>query len=256
MTFESKNEVIHCIGDSHTSLFSGHNKISPYWPEMTNHSLSQFRVYHLGPALAFSLWKNDSKTRSKDKLIEITTKVLPQNSKILMCFGEIDCRAHLIKIAKEHNRSWSEIAEKCILKYFDAISYVSNLGHNIIIYNAIPSSRKNKPNTGFPTYGNCKERNEMTKIFNSHLKKNCDEHGIPFLNTFDCFVHDSGLTNRYYYKDRIHLSQRAIPKTMKALEDCLPAFVFNEKYFRSSLSSRFLNIFLNYFGKNRTTDAL
>ena len=242
MALKSKNEIIHCLGDSHTSLFSGQDKISPYWPEFPHQSLSQFEVYHLGPALANSLWKKQSKTRSRDKLIEITTKIVPQNSKILMCFGEIDCRAHLIKIAKEENKSWSEIAEKCMLKYFEAINYVSELGHDVVIYNVIPSSRKTKPNTGFPTYGHCNERNKMTKIFNSFLKNNCNQQGIPFIDTFDCFVHDSGLTNRFYYKDRIHLSQRAIPKTMKAIENCLPDFVFNKKDFRPSLYSRFFNI--------------
>ena len=106
------------------------------------------------------------------------------------------------------------------------IEKLMQTGHKFIIYNAIPSTRKNKPNTAFPSYGNCKERNEITMLFNKFSQNKCTSLKIIFKNTYNLFTHKNGLTNRKFYKDRIHLSQRALLPTMTTLEKSLTGFVF------------------------------
>lgn len=65
------SQVIHCIGDSHVSLFSGFDAIAPYWPREAPSSISVFKLYHLGPVLAYNLMAEKSTTNSKAKLTEI-----------------------------------------------------------------------------------------------------------------------------------------------------------------------------------------
>lgn len=77
---------IYCFGDSHVSFFGGVNKIQPVWPQKANNYLSFFEIFPLGPALAYNLVKNGTKTKSREKLFKII-KTLPGNSNILMCFG-------------------------------------------------------------------------------------------------------------------------------------------------------------------------
>jgi lysophospholipase L1-like esterase len=226
-TMSKKNEqVIHCIGDSHVSLFGGADKIWPQWPGEVNSNVSELMVYHLGPVLAYNLIEQKSSTNSRKKLEAVLEQVLPPSSWVLLCFGEIDCRAHLLKQAEKTGRCELDVASDCAERYFKALLLVSDSGHNPIAYNAIPSTRKNKPKTGFPTYGNCLKRNNITRLFNAHVKKLCAEANIPFVDTFDQFVDKRGLTLRRFYMDRIHLSQKALPATKAAIERSVPGFVF------------------------------
>jgi lysophospholipase L1-like esterase len=218
------SQVIHCIGDSHVSLFSGLDAIAPYWPHEAPSLISAFKLYHLGPVLAYNLIAEKSTTKSKAKLTEILRTVLPPSSWVLLCFGEIDCRAHLLKQAEKSGRSNEVIVRTCVDRYFKALQFVQEMGHKPIAYNAIPSARRNKPTTGFPTYGNCRQRNQITQIFNDYLELCCREAQIPFVDTFDSFVNKRGLTNRAYYMDRIHLSRRALPVTLVALKRVVPEF--------------------------------
>ena len=230
-----KDEKIYCIGDSHVSLFTGLNTIASYWPSKAISILPQFSVFHLGPVLAYNLVEKKSSTGFYDKISEILERHIPPSSWVLLSSGEIDCRAHLIKQALRNNSSFEEVAEICVDRYFYGIEKLMQMGHKFIIYNAIPSTRKNKPNTEFPSYGNCKERNEITMLFNKFSQNKCTSLKIIFLNTYDLFTHKNGLTNRRFYKNRIHLSQRALLPTMKTLEKSLSGFIYNSSNSRKNI---------------------
>ena len=213
-----KNMKIHCIGDSHVSLFAGENSICPKSPPAYIGKLSQFICHRLGPVLAYNIMKPSSTTDAFNLLSEVVNS-LPAKSWILLCCGEIDCRAHLIKQSEIREWSYEQVVIECIKKYTKVHKYIENLGHNLIFYNVIPSARKDKIKTKYPTYGNCKMRNEITRIFNLHLKKYCKVYNIPFVDTFDLLIDNKGLTNKSFYRDRIHLSNKALPLTIRALNE-------------------------------------
>lgn len=77
---------VNCIGDSHISAFFEKGIIH-------NHSQwfkrDIFNVNHAGPVLAFTL-------DAKESIINLC-KSVPKNEQILLCFGEIDCRAQVGK---------------------------------------------------------------------------------------------------------------------------------------------------------------
>ncbi|MGB0184501.1 MAG: hypothetical protein ACPF9Q_03635 [Opitutales bacterium] len=220
--------VIHCMGDSHTSLFYGLNKVMPTLPRIKKGYLQQFSAYNLGPVLAYNLIEDESTTSSKENLLKLLKEVIPPKSWVLLCFGEIDCRAHLIKHAEKSGQAWELVAQKCAERYLRAAKLVCDEGHHLIIYNSIPSARKDEPNAQYPTYGDCMERNRMTKLFNGCLKSYCRSQKIPFVDTFDSLVDCQGLTRSDYYMDPIHLSQKALGLTMKALSEVVPGFKFKK----------------------------
>lgn len=242
------SDTIYCIGDSHVSFFSGQDLIQPCWPDESSNLLPPFEVFRLGPVLAYNLIKPDATTRGRERLFEVLwhlpcnrrlrrlahelgrlgltpkgrerisrffsglpyNRFFRRNPKVLLCFGEIDCRAHLLKQAEAQNRATGDVIAECVERYFAVILEVKKLGYEIIVWNAIPSTPyETSAGLEFPTYGNCKERNEVTRLFNNMLSNKCSTHGFKFVSVFDELVDHHGITQGEYLFDGFHLGQNA-----------------------------------------------
>lgn len=197
--------MIHCIGDSHASIFSGNERQQPKWPERSNDTLEHFRSYRIGPATAYQL---------KDKrpiLDNILTLVDKDNDSVLFCFGEVDVRAHLKKQMDIQKRSAKDIVTECVDRYFDTVLHYKNLGYNVMIWGPIASWHNSKPYNG-PTFGTNLERNEIAGIFNEYSKLLCINNGITFVSIFSKMLLDNGETNSTYLDGTgIHLSNNTLP---------------------------------------------
>ena len=101
--------MIHVIGDSHVMVFSGKEHI----PDAVDYHgfLPFFRTYRLGPYTAY----HATKLRTLIESI-IAQKVGPDDS-VMLCFGEIDCRAHLVKQSEMQGRSIEDIVSECVDRY-------------------------------------------------------------------------------------------------------------------------------------------
>ena len=119
--------MIHCIGDSHSCFFSGENKIQPTWPEQSFDVLPYFRSYRIGPSTAYNL--NNKKENIIEPLIQSLN--LSEKDKLLFCFGEVDCRAHLIKQSQLQNRGICDIINECVFRYISSIKYYTKYTSNI-----------------------------------------------------------------------------------------------------------------------------
>ena len=69
------NSIIFCIGDSHTSVFSGSgtkaNQImQPVWPEKASNKIRFLRSYRIGPATAYQSIKKINKNEILDLIKE------------------------------------------------------------------------------------------------------------------------------------------------------------------------------------------
>jgi hypothetical protein len=215
------DNTIHCIGDSHASFFSGRNSMQPVWPDRSADTLPFFTSYRLGAVLAYSLPDLNTTMRGREKLIQILDQ-LPRGSRVLFGFGEIDCRVHLLKQVEKQSEDIETVVKNCVERYIGAIAELKR-DFQIIIWGVIPSTTaKETTNVRFPQYGSCLERNKVTKIFNKHLENLAHKHGFLFVTVFDQLVHKNGLTNDAYYIDQVHLSQRAMPFTIRALARVIP----------------------------------
>jgi len=195
--------MIHCIGDSHSNFFSGIDEMQPGYPKICNNILPYFKSYRIGAATAYKL----------ENKVEIIDTIIYENHNfgdyIMFVFGEVDCRLHL---------GINNNTEECVNKYFNFIKLYKK--HNIIVCGPIASSPDHLVKGNIPPHvGNCIERNERTKKFNSLLKNKCDDANILFITIFDIMLLEDGNTNEDYLMDHIHLSQKSMPIMVQRLKN-------------------------------------
>lgn len=204
--------MIHCIGDSHASVFSNEEVMQPVWPMRSNDKSKYFRSYRIGPATAYQL-ENKIST-----IMDIIKNVVKKDDKILFCFGEVDIRAHLIKQSIEQQKDIERIVDECVNRYTNTILYFKNLGYNVMVWGPIASWCNSKPYGG-PSYGTNLERNNVTRLFNENVKNFCDKNDIDFITVFYDMLLENGETNPDSLDDwdgaHIHLSQRMFPIIME-----------------------------------------
>ncbi len=221
---KKKDMVIHCIGDSHANFFCGFDKMQPEWPsDEINNKYSFLNSYRIGPVLAFNLCRNNSSTRGRENLFDLLGQI-PLNSNILFCFGEIDCRAHVILQSERQSKPTKEIVKDVVDRYFFVLKEVQSAGYNVLVWNVIPSAptdinnRINVP-PKYLFHGSCSQRNEVTRQFNQYLKELVTKEGMFFLDFFDALMNEDGTVKlEYYCTDDIHLSQKAMPIVLDELE--------------------------------------
>ena len=216
--------AIYCIGDSHANFFSGSDEMQPEWPgEGIKHFHPFFRAFRIGPVLAYNLCRNNSSTRGREKLMELLS-LFPSKSKVMFCFGEIDCRAHIILQAERQKRPVEGVVRTVAERYFSVIKEVRGMGFTPLIWNVIPSaptdinSKINVP-AKYLFHGTREERNDVTRRFNADLKILAIDHDVFFLDFFDKLMNrDGSVKLEYYCQDDIHLAQKAMPIVLEALK--------------------------------------
>lgn len=213
-------EKIYCIGDSHVVLFSKRDKLLPIW-DFNNRCYREnenFIVYQIGPALAYNLMRQDTKTKSKEK-IECILREIPKGSKIILSFGEIDCRVHLSKrILKEPSKEkQQQIIYSCAERYMEFIKSLKK-DYNPIVFGVPPSNNFPFKDRQYPHLGSGIFRNKITKEFNEYLERNLSKFNVPVVSLYDYLVDKKGQTLVHYQIDGVHLSQRAVPFLIKELE--------------------------------------
>ncbi len=201
--------MIHCIGDSHASIFSGSDTMQPEWPNRSHDLLPFFRSYRIGPATAYNI---ETKRNIIDEIINSSVNL--DKDYVAFCFGEVDCRAHLKKQIDLQKRETKDIVLECVSRYFKTILHYSNLGVKSIAWGPVASHGKENPYTTGPSFGTDEERNKITQLFNEMLKSMCDEEGIKFLTAFyEMTTESNGFrkTNTEYTDSvGIHLNNNAV----------------------------------------------
>jgi len=226
-------DLIHCIGDSHVNLFTGRHYAPRIWPKRSIDLLPNFRTFRLGAPLAYNLPKSGTTSRGRERLFEVLARpdLVPSGSRVLLCFGEIDCRTHLLRQAAAQQRPVADLAAECARRYLGVAAEVAALGFRVLVYNVIASTPREIGDFEFPTYGTCRKRNAATALFNQALRQGCAEAGHGFLENFDLLVDAGGLTRESYYcQDRIHLSQRALAPTVERVRRIVPGMILEKPF--------------------------
>lgn len=222
--------VIHCIGDSHSTFFSGKDQVvvddSPSRP------MPFFKVHHVGPVLAFNLVREGTTTKGRETIFDILEHEVPANAWVMPVFGEIDCRAHIQMQSEKQGEPIERVIESCVANYAQFLDEILAKGYSIIGYNVIPSGPYKckyhlKRKSLCPTYGSQKQRNRISIQFNDLLRNEYSKRQLPFLENFDLLVDSLERTERKFYMDRMHLSPRAIPMTLERLGTIFPSNDFS-----------------------------
>lgn len=183
-----KSKII-SIGDSHSRLFA---------------NLQSVITYPIGPVTAFNLVKENSSTNGREKLFYILDAYSSTENAILLSFGEIDIRAHVIKACIKNRISVRESAIRIAIKYSTVISQIVGRGFSVLVQ-GVHASGSFYNNQSFPTVGRVEDRNYAIKQFNGYLRNFCISLSIPYAS-LDSLVIDANLkTKNEYMRDGCHI---------------------------------------------------
>ncbi|MGK7652161.1 hypothetical protein ACSQ76_07025 [Roseovarius sp. B08] len=105
------------IGDSHVSVFSGANRMIPEYPVVTPSAFPDVMTCRVGPQLAGTLPFATSSTQGRQKVLDLANRI-PTAARIFFVFGEIDCRAHVIRRTNYDSTQIQSVVADTITNYF------------------------------------------------------------------------------------------------------------------------------------------
>ncbi len=188
---------INCIGDSHVSIFYGEKLLGT----TDVYEKDIFTIKHAGPILAFNI-------AEKSDVFNLCVSY-PKNEHILLCFGEIDCRAQVGRHITE-TKNYKMVIDEIVSRYIQFADSIEN--KNIILWGVSPCLKekpfekwfgqfKFRQDLFYATRGTKEERNEYKRYFNKELERICKIKGFKYLS-----IYEEVLENDDLYLDDIHLS--------------------------------------------------
>jgi len=198
----------HCIGDSHVSFFSGYNQLLPLYPSKGKGKYSDFVGYRIGAVLAYSLVKENSSQRGREKIFELLGS-FEKDEIIIFLFGEIDIRCHLLKQTNNSTKNLSNVIDECVNRYVEFLIQIRELGYSVIVMAPVPTSNNYDPE--YPYFGNMIERNNCTNLFNEDLKNKSKIFNIPYFCINQFLIKKNLYTRSEFFFDALHLSTLTIP---------------------------------------------
>ncbi len=214
-----------CVGDSHASFFSGAHSFQFVWPEPSPQLLPHVSGYYIASALAYSLNRRGSSEQGIEKLENfLRSKSLVKGSTLMLSFGEIDLRNHVLNQAGEQGRPVESIVADCVEAYRHAVETTQAAGFRTMIW-APPASRADEgpyPHM-FPTVGTEVERNAATRSFIAALRETMIPLGVPVISIFDEMIGPDLRSDGRYFMDSCHLNMAATPLAIEAIRRGLEA---------------------------------
>ena len=106
----TSSQKIIAFGDSHVGVFDGIPGFEKVW---------------VGAATAYNLINSYSSTKGRDKIFKRLEFAIPDCTSVLFCFGEVDCRSHVLKQCIKSERSIDEVCEHVVSRYFQFVDQIS-----------------------------------------------------------------------------------------------------------------------------------
>ena len=180
-----KVSQIEAFGDSHVNVFKDIRGIS---------------VNYLGPSTAYNLSNPDSSTGGGERLKKRLDALDSRSTAILLCFGEIDCRSHIVKQAFVQKKPIHHVALGVAKSYLDFALFIKSLGFEVIIYGPYGSGSQ------FNSFGLEQHRNKAVKFLNDCLQEICIKNGIYFFSLNHLLVDPlTFFTRQSLLVDDVHL---------------------------------------------------
>jgi hypothetical protein len=216
------------IGDSHSTFWSGHNAIRPgggIFPDVD--------IYHVGPATAHNLYRVDGHTSAFFQAIAGSfAPVRERYGAAVLCFGEIDCRAHVVRHAIVTGRRIEDAVQDTVRNYIHFIDWFARtFAIPIVVWGPGPSTgiRTRSFDPGFPCTGTTVERNFATLTFNEMMESWVRKRsGIAFGTIFHDLVTADGGTREDAHYDGCHIDIRHIDVAVRRLVEALTAAGMND----------------------------
>lgn len=206
--------MIHVIGDSHVCAFRNVDA-PPLNPNESQRSrCARFTVHHRGPELAYTL---SSRT---DEVAAQIRRVCAPEDKVLLVWGEIDVRCHLVKQALVQKTSVEDQVVRCVLKYVGALIEVTQRAKlpRLWVLGPTPNPPGDIPGVWGST-GTSAERAGACREFHTLLRGHLGAVGIAVVSALPALTMLSGECDPKYMLDVCHLNQVGHAHVLRACEE-------------------------------------
>lgn len=183
--------MIHSVGDSHARCsFAG-------IPEVVTHEIGPITMESVGkprPGI--------SSSEMLDMIIE--NQGITEQDTVILCFGEIDIRS---KIQPRIDAGEKEDFIIGQITYDYMITITCSKYKNKMILSITPpaSSTEQWNNPSFPFLGTDKDRARFTKKMNEHLRRQCKEVNIPFLDVYASYKDENDMLTPSLSDGSVHI---------------------------------------------------
>lgn len=206
------NAKLLVVGDSHSLFWKGHDEVRG-----GSDNIPGVITCEIEAALAWTLVKEGSTKRGRERSLEYIQSAVEQgfHGCILLSFGEIDMRAHVMKQALSIGivSAVRDITDR----YVNFIDELRAFKLRLAVWAPIaspPYEIGSDFTSHWPTIGTEVERNFATVLFTNLLKKRLHPRNIPVLSLIHQLLHEDGTTIRGFLHDGIHLSQVLMPSAI------------------------------------------
>jgi lysophospholipase L1-like esterase len=139
--------------------------------------------------------------------VDITKYGVKSGDAVIFAFGEIDVRCHIGKQRDLKNRDLDEIIQALAQNYLKAIAQnCTGFPHIIPIVYSITPPTDVVNNPDFPSYGELKDRVNITKRLNALLKSLCCTFQIKFLDVYDDYADENGALRAQLSDGNVHIN--------------------------------------------------
>ncbi len=154
---------------------------------------------------------NERDNKFKESLLTLFNG-LPIDSKVVIGFGEIDCRSNegIFTYCKKSGKDFNTVIEHMIQKYISilkALAVEKNI--EVIIY-GVPAPHPSQIEQLLEEHDKA-EFKEVLKLLNETLSQECQNEGISFLDVYQ-LTNEQGISNLAYHIDAIHLKPETVPE--------------------------------------------
>jgi hypothetical protein len=193
--------MIYTFGNSHAHLFTGSNPGTSGFGEIKD---DNFTSFSLGPVIAYNFSESHY-----PKVLDVldNLKINKKTDFIMLIVGEVDCRWHLPLQASIQNRTIESVVDECVDRLFLSYLNLVEIGYKVIGWGGHPSTTSgHNDDMNQPVFGDCINRNRISRYWNNSLKSKCEKHNIEYISIIDDLIDDNGLTKMEYFMDYCHLN--------------------------------------------------
>lgn len=184
--------MIHTVGDSHSlSTF----KDAPH------------RAHHLGPITMHRVGRDGLASLADPKAKFAWTwqkaaETFMAGDTVILCFGEIDCRAHLQRQV-DQGRSEDAVISVLVDKYLQAIDNTPIPARYVVM--GVPPAAYWMFREDCPFVGADDARRRYTEKVNVRLREGCRRRGILFLDVSSLYADAAGMLDRARSDGGVHI---------------------------------------------------
>ena len=208
------------LGDSHSRFWQGENSL-----RATSNALRGVDVWHIGAHTAHKLF-DQVMGKALAKAIAARLAESPEGyGALILHFGEIDCRVHLVAAALRQGVSLDEAVEATIANYLRFVDWLRE-AHAIplVLWGPGPASPAHvtRLHAAYPLVGSALERNYVTWRFNQALEREAAARpDVAYAGIFEALVSVKGVTEEKALYDGFHVDSQAMRHALPALRAAL-----------------------------------